>query len=109
MEASKKSGKALAEIRDHERLGYLRRRPRCHDGTLDMRCRANQGLEKHAAVTNFYDPAEPSVVIKEAAIQKLLSKQQEQYDKARFEELVARVKKLERERSSLLHYKEKAQ
>ena len=41
MDAHKSSRVALAEIRDYKRLGHLRRRPRCNDGSLDMRHKAN--------------------------------------------------------------------
>ena len=87
--------KKLAEIRDGDRLGHLRRRPRCSDGGLDMRSKANRGLSKHAVVTDFYDPAKPNEVIEKAVIQQLLDRQQDEYDALRFQELSERVNKLE--------------
>ena len=48
--------KVLEEIRDPDRLGQLRRRPRCADGSLDMRNKVNRGLSKHAQISDFYDP-----------------------------------------------------
>ena len=55
----------LAELRDTARLGHLTRRPRCADGTLDMRCRANKGLSNHARVTDYYDPERPADIVEE--------------------------------------------
>ena len=47
---------------DHEDLPCnLRRRPRCLDGTLNLRFKANQSFQKHDLVTNFYDPKDPSI------------------------------------------------
>ena len=100
--------KVLEEIRDPGRLGPLRRRPRCADGTLDMRHWANRGLSKRAQVTDYYDPAEPGALVEAAVIEQLQADQQERYDAARFHELTERVAKLERERAALLRYREKA-
>ena len=100
--------KILEEIRDPTRLGHLRRRPRCADGTLDMRHKVNKGLSKLEMTAEFYDPAQPAVLVEEAVIRQLRADQQARYDEARFRVLTARVAKLEKERSTLLRYREKA-
>ena len=100
--------KILEEIRDPTRLGHLRRRPRCADGSLDMRYKVNRGLSKLEMAAEFYDPAHPAVLVEEAVVRQLRANQQERYDQARFRELTARVAKLEQERSTLLRYREKA-
>ena len=51
--------KALAEIRDISALYHLRRRPRCIDGTLDMRFRVNKAFTKRDQVSDYYDPLKP--------------------------------------------------
>ena len=61
MEARNSSAAALAVLRDSDRLGHLRRRPRCGDGSLDMRSKANKNLSKYAKVADYYDPADPDV------------------------------------------------
>ena len=104
-----RASKALAEIRDARFLKHLKQRHRCADGSLDMRYRENKAFQKHEqVVTDYYDPAEPAVNVKASVIEQLQLTQQREYDQARFEELAARVKKLELERSSLVRFKEKA-
>ena len=100
--------KVLEEIRDPNRLSHLRRRPRCADGSLDMRNSVNQALKKNDRVTDFYDPIFPGALVETATIEQLQADQQQRYDAARFRELTDRVDKLERERSALLRYQEKA-
>lgn len=42
----------------------LKRRPRCQDGSLNLRFAVNKSFSKDdASVTHFYDPKEPSVNI----------------------------------------------
>ena len=105
----------LAELRDTARLGHLQRRPRCSDGSLDMRSQANRGLSKHARVTDYYDPCAPSDIVEELVITELRRRQQMRYDSARFRELTERVARLERENTvlwvllkALTRYREKA-
>ena len=68
MDFESKAEKALAMIRDASALFNLRRRPRCSDGSLDMRNKVNKVLMKSSQVTDYYDPKEPSVTIKESVI-----------------------------------------
>ena len=68
MEARTRAQKKLMEIREGDRLGHLLKRPRCRDGGLDMRCKANRGFGKHANMTDFYDPKEPDVNVGAAVI-----------------------------------------
>ena len=37
----------------------LKRRPRCKDGSLDMRYKVNWGLRKYDIIGDFYDPENP--------------------------------------------------
>ena len=46
MDAESKAKKALTEIRDTNVLFHLRRRPRCRDGSLDLRCKVNKVFMK---------------------------------------------------------------
>ena len=84
----------LAELRDADRLGSLLRRPRCADGSLDKRCKANRGLSKDALVTDYYDPEQPAVNIEEAVIEELRRQQQERFDALCFKDLTAQVAQL---------------
>ena len=68
--------KILEEIRDPTRLGHLRRRPRCADGSLDMRYKVNRGLSKLEMAAEFYDPAHPAVLVEEAVVRQLRANQQ---------------------------------
>ena len=68
MDAQKSSKLALEEIRDHNALGPYRRRPRCVDGTLDMRYKVNKSFSKHDRVSDYYDPARPAIDIEEATL-----------------------------------------
>ena len=67
--------KIMEEIRDPTRLGHLRRRPRCADRTLDMRHKVNKGLSKLEMTAEFYDPAQPAVLVEEAVIRQLRADQ----------------------------------
>ena len=87
--------KIFEEIQDPGRLGHLRRRPRCADGSLNMRYKVNWGLAKDTKAAVFYDPAQPNVLIEAAVIEQLRADQQKRYDQARFRELTARVARLE--------------
>ena len=82
----------LAEIRNHGRLKHLLRRPRCRDGSLDMRCKVNWSFSKTDQVTDYYDPIDPSIDISQVVIQQYLADQQRRYDNARFKELTSCVK-----------------
>ena len=73
-----------------------------------MRCKANSGFAKHARVTDYFDPADPSVVIGDAVIQEALDRQQKEYDELRYKELMDRVLRLEKERTALEKFKQKA-
>ena len=108
MEASNSAAAALAVIRDPDRLGHLRRRPRCSDGSLDMRSKANKNLSKYARVTDYYDPADPAVDVNQALIDDMLKEQQKIYDEARFKDLTTRIRELEEERSELRRFKARA-
>ena len=108
MEARNSSAAALAVLRDPDRLGHLRRRPRCGDGSLDMRSKANKSLSKYAKVADYYDPADPDVDVEEALINDMLKEQQKIYDEVRFEELTTRIRELEAERSELRRFKTRA-
>jgi hypothetical protein len=108
MDAQTKAEDILAEMRDNSTLAHLRRRARCPDGSLDMRLRANKGLRKDSKVSDYYDPTRPDVDVDQEVIELYLVDQQQRYDSARYQELTARVKALELERSSLLRFKEKA-
>lgn len=109
MEARISASQILTEIRDGDRLGHLRRRPRCSDRSLDKRHKVNRAFSKTALVTNYYDPADPDVDVEEAVIEMYLTEQQQAYDAARFEELTTRVRELEQERVELRGWKAKAQ
>ena len=100
--------KIFDEIRDPTRLGHLRRRPRCTDGSLDMRHKVNRGLSKLEMAAEFYDPDQPATLIEDAVIHQLRADQQARYDAIRFQVLTERIAKLEKERSTLLRYREKA-
>ena len=75
METSNSAAAALAVIRDPDRLGHLRRRPRCSDGSLDMRSKANKSLYKYAKVSDYYDPEDPDVDVDQALINDMLKEQ----------------------------------
>ena len=60
MDATSKAREYHGKMRDPELLFHLRRRPRCLDGSLDMRCSVNKGFTKWSHVSNFYDPKDPS-------------------------------------------------
>ena len=101
LKSESKSKDALERIRNTNKLYHLRRRPRCADGRLDLRHKVNRAFSKHAVVTDYYDPQDPTKAVDQDVIQQCLDRQQEEYDNARFEELSAKVKKLEEEQSSL--------
>ena len=68
----------FAKIKDVDRLKDLRRRPRCRDGSLDLRAEVNKGLAKHdEQVTDYYDPDDPKDNVPAFAIKYLLEQQQE--------------------------------
>ena len=96
----------MSDIRCQDHLFFLRRRPRCVDGSLNLSSRVNKSFNKDSQASNYYDPLDPSINIDQGLIEAHLDMQQEAYDDARFEELTARVKKLERERSALVKYKD---
>ena len=73
-----------------------------------MRHKVNKGLSKLEMAAEFYDPDQPEALVAETVIRKLRADQQERYDQARFRILTARVAKLEKERSTLLRYRDKA-
>ena len=73
-----------------------------------MRHSVNKGLSKLDMAAEFYDPAHPAVLVEESVVRQLRTNQQERYDQARFQVLMARVAKVEKERSTLLRYREKA-
>ena len=63
MDSKPSAAQMLAQIRSHKVLFHLRRRPRNHDGSLDMRSNVNKGFTKGDKVTDFYDPAKPAANI----------------------------------------------
>ena len=88
--------KYFAKIKDVDSLGGLKRRPRCPDGSLDLRAKANKSFSKHGNVTDFYFKQNPLFLVSQDTIDGLLKEQQEEYDKLRFKELVAQKTKLEK-------------
>ena len=69
MDASSKANKALADIRRYNDLYHLRRRPRCVDGSLNLKSKVNRCFTKVARVSDYYDPSDPTIDIDEAMIQ----------------------------------------
>ena len=59
----------MAKIRDVDRLKDFIKRPRCSDGSLNMQCNVNKGLNKYdKQVTDYYDPDDPKDNVPQAVI-----------------------------------------
>ena len=82
----------------------MRRRPRCQDGTLDLRFKVNIAFDKNADVTDYYDPMQPKVNIKQRTIDMLEARLKSDYDKAKFGELQEQLDELKMEVDSLKKY-----
>ena len=93
---SPESDKYFAKIKDVDRLKDLKRRPRCSDGSLDLRAKVNKSLSKDGQVTDYYDPDDPKDNVPQDAIDQALREQQQEYDKLRFKELAAQKARLEK-------------
>ena len=93
---SPESDKYFAKIKDVDRLKDLKRRPRCSDGSLDLRAKVNKCLSKDGQVTDYYDPDDPKDNVPQNVIKHLLEQQREEYDKLRFKELAAQKARLEK-------------
>lgn len=88
--------KYFAKIKDVNNLGFLKRRPRCPDGSLDIRMKVNRKFDKYEYVTDYYHPENPDVEVTQASIDQALRDQQEEFEKIRFKELAAQKAKLDR-------------
>ena len=44
------------------------RRPRCYDGSLNLRFSVNKSFSKDDIVTDFYDPKDPTINIRQELI-----------------------------------------
>lgn len=70
-----KSREATQEEENSEDILFdLRRRPRCKDGTLNLKYKVNQSFAKDDFVSNFYDPKDPTINIREEVIKMYLLK-----------------------------------
>ena len=62
----------FAKIKDVENLFFLKRRPRCADGTLNFSYKVNKGYPRHLAATDYYDPKDPSSNVAQDTIDRLV-------------------------------------
>ena len=62
----------FAKIKDVETLFFLKRRPRCADGTLNFSYKVNKGYPRHLAATDYYDPKDPSSNVAQDSIDRLV-------------------------------------
>ena len=50
----------FVKLKDVDNLYFLKRRPRCADGSLNLSHKVNKGYPKHQSATDYYDPKDPS-------------------------------------------------
>ena len=69
---SNESDRYFSKIKDVENLFFLKRRPRCVDGSLNYSHKVNKGFPKNQVATDYYDPKDPSSKVDQAQIEGLL-------------------------------------
>ena len=81
VELTTKQKEALPQqmIGKDQGLFDLKKRPRCADGTLNLRFKCNQSFKKDDIVTDYYNPKDPSINVRQELIKmyqlQLLKKQ----------------------------------